>query len=128
MKLLLDTHVFLWLRSAPGRVSAAAVAAYRDESNTAYLSLVSAWEIQIKQQLGKLDLEVPLDTLIREQCAQNDLRLMDVKLDHVLGLGALPPHHKDPFDRLLIAQARQENAALISSDSQFSSYDVDLLW
>lgn len=128
MNLLLDTHVFLWLRFSPNRISRPALAAYENDSNYVFLSLVSIWEMQIKRQLGKLELYVDLGELVRKQCETNDIRLLAIELSHILDVEELPFHHKYPFDRLLIAQARQENMVLVSSDGYFSDYEVDVLW
>jgi PIN domain nuclease of toxin-antitoxin system len=128
MKLLLDTHTFLWLDGNPERLSSTALAACEDPTNTLYFSVVSAWEIQIKHQLKRLQLDVPLEQMIREQQATNDLRILPVELPHVYALAALPFHHHDPFDRLLIAQAKVEQAWLVSGDSQFGPYPVDVIW
>ena len=128
MKLLLDTHVFLWLRNEPEKVSKTALDAYQSKENSIFLSLVSVWEIQIKQQLGKLQLAVSLAGMLQEQCTNNDLRIMPIDLLHILGVNQLPFHHKDPFDRLLISQAKIEELILVSSDSRLAQYDVKLLW
>jgi PIN domain nuclease of toxin-antitoxin system len=128
MKLLLDTHTFLWLDGSPENLSPTALAACEDPTNELYLSVVSAWEIQIKHQIDRLHLDVPLEQMIRGQQATNDLRLLSVELHHVYALAALPLHHHDPFDRLLIAQAKTEQAWLVSADSQFGPYSVDVLW
>lgn len=128
MRLLLDTHVFLWLRFSPEKVSPAALAAYREPDNEVFFSLAGAWEMQIKQQLGKLALDVPLGQLLHEQNQNNSISFLPIELSHILGMGELPLHHKDPFDRLLIAQAIQEDMALISSDDIFSEYPVSRLW
>lgn len=128
MKLLLDTHVFLWLRSEPHKLSLKVLNAYQNRLNTVYLSVVSVWEMQIKHQLGKLDLNMPLNQIIREQCVSNNLKILSLNLEHIFGLQNLPSYHKDPFDRLLLVQAQLENALLISSDSIFESYGVNLFW
>lgn len=128
MKLLLDTHTFLWLDSAPEKLSHTALAACEDPANQLYLSVVSAWEIQIKQQIGRLQLDVPLDQMIQAQQSVNGLSILPVELHHVYTLGELPLHHNDPFDRLLIAQARAEQAWLVSADSQFAPYPVPVIW
>lgn len=128
MKLLLDTHTFLWLDMQPQALSAAALAACESPDNELYLSLVSAWEIQIKTQLNKLSLRVPLDQMIEVQQADNGLHILPITLPHIRELSALPPHHKDPFDRLLIAQARIEGAYLVSGDGVFEDYPVNRLW
>ena len=128
MKLLLDTHTFLWLDSSPEKLSNTALAACEDPANQLYLSVVSAWEIQIKQQIGRLQLDVPLDQMIQGQQAANDLHILPVALHHVYALDELPLHHNDPFDRLLIAQAKAEQAWLVSIDSQFEPYPVTVIW
>lgn len=128
MKLLLDTHVFLWLRNEPEKISKTVLDAYQKNENSVFLSLVSIWEMQIKQQLGKLQLAVSLTDIIKEQCENNDLRMVPIDLQHILGVEKLPFHHKDPFDRLLISQAKIEKLILVSSDSRFAQYNINLLW
>ncbi|MBN2107660.1 MAG: type II toxin-antitoxin system VapC family toxin [Deltaproteobacteria bacterium] len=128
MKLLLDTHVFIWWDSEPAKLSKKALALCNDPGNTLLLSVASAWEMQIKMQLGKMKLDFPLQDIISEQRRDNGLHVIPVELEHVLALQSLPAHHKDPFDRLLIAQARSENAVLVSKDKAFSKYQIDLVW
>ena|SRR2546421_8699537 len=128
MKLLLDTHAFIWMFDEPEKLSPKASALLADGDNDLILSVVSVWEMQIKMQTGKLRLAIPLRQLIREQVQTNGLRLLPVVLKHVLTLDSLPAHHKDPFDRLLVAQANVEGVFLVSSDPVFSSYPVKLLW
>lgn len=106
MKLLLDTHAFLWLMEEPEKLSRKALRACQERRNELYLSVVCAWEMQIKQQLGKLRLKSSLRTIIQQQQEKNNLQTLVVKLEHVLALANLPSHHGDPFDRLLIAQAQ----------------------
>nr|VFJ70897.1 MAG: PIN domain nuclease, a component of toxin-antitoxin system (PIN domain) [Candidatus Kentron sp. FW] len=124
MKLLLDTHVFLWLNFEPGKLSDRIRSICSDSDNRIYLSMVSPWEIQIKQQLGKLKFQSPLSKLIDVQIEQNDLNLLPITLNHIYALGDLPPIHKDPFDRLLIAQSRVESMKLVSADKKFERYSV----
>jgi len=93
MKLLIDTHVFLWLMSAPNKLSATALAACEDPTNALYLSVASVWEIQIKSQLKKLALDLPLEELIRQQQAANDFLILPIELSHVLALNGLPLYH-----------------------------------
>ena len=128
MKVLLDTHTFIWWDGNSAQLSQVALALCTDPHNTVFLSVVSAWEIQIKRQLGKLQLRLPLATVIESQQRQNSIEVLPVMLPHVLALDALPPHHKDPFDRPLIAQAIAEGAALISNDPAFSKYGIDVRW
>jgi PIN domain nuclease of toxin-antitoxin system len=127
MKLLLDTHIFIWWATAPERLSASALAALEDGNNDLLLSVASVWEMQIKAQLGKLNLGGPLKDLLDSQQITNSVQPLSVELTHVLGLEGLPFYHKDPFDRLLIAQTIVEGATLVSMDLQFSSYPVQLL-
>ncbi len=127
MKLLLDTHIFIWWADQPERLSPTALSALEDDANELLLSVVSVWEMQIKIQLGKLKLTLPLKELIKKQQETNDLTISAVSLTHVLALDALPSHHKDPFDRLLIAQSIEEGLTIVTADSQFSSYSVKLL-
>lgn len=108
MKLLLDTHIFIWLATDPGKLPLQARAACQDLNNTLVLSVASVWEIQIKHQLGKLTLVTPLERIIADQQVVNAITLLPVELTHVLALHALPPLHRDPFDRILVAQARVE--------------------
>ena len=128
MKLLLATHTFLWLASNPENVSQPALAACEDPTNQLYLSVVSAWEIQIKRQINRLRLGVPLDQMIRGQQSANDLRVLPVDLHHVYALDELPLYHNDPFDRLLVAQAKSEQAWLVSGDSRLHPYPLDIIW
>ena len=127
MKLLLDTHIFIWWADQPEKLSHAALSALQEEANELLLSVASVWEMQIKIQLGKLKLSVPLKELVKTQQETNQLNLLPVELKHVLALDALPFHHKDAFDRLLMAQSIEEELTLVSADSQFSAYSVRLL-
>jgi PIN domain nuclease of toxin-antitoxin system len=127
MRLLLDTHVFIWWADQQERLSATALSALNDEANELILSVVSVWEMQIKVQLSKMKLSLPLEELVETQVETNDVRILPVELAHVLALDALPFHHKDPFDRLLIAQSLQEDVTLVSADPEFPAYSVKLL-
>lgn len=127
MKLLLDTHIFIWWADQPEKLSPAALSALEDDANELLLSVVSVWEMQIKIQLGKLKLSLPLKELLKKQHEINDLTVSAVALTHVLALDALPFHHKDSFDRSLIAQSIEEGLTIVTADSQFSLYSVKLL-
>ena len=127
MRLLLDTHIFLWWADNPEKLSRTALSAITDETNELVLSVSSVWEIQIKIQLGKLKLSLPLRELIQNQQETNELIISPILLSHVLALNYLPTHHKDPFDRLLIAQSIDEDLTLVSADPQFSAYSLKLL-
>jgi PIN domain nuclease of toxin-antitoxin system len=128
MKLLLDTHTFIWWDSDPAKLSPLALALCQDRANVVLFSVVSVWEMQIKRQLGKLQLRLPLADMIASQRQTNQIAIFPVNLMHVLALESLPAHHKAPFDRLLIAQARGEDAGLVSSDPVFARYQVEVLW
>ena len=127
MRLLLDTHIFIWWADEPEKLSPAALSALEDEANELLLSVASVWEMQIKVQLGKLKLNLPLKELVNNQQETNELTVSPVELTHVLALDALPFHHKDPFDRLLIAQSIEEGLTIVTADSQFAAYSVKLL-
>jgi PIN domain nuclease of toxin-antitoxin system len=128
MRILFDTHAFLWWFDAPERLSEDARHACLDPNNELLLSVVTLWEIQVKRQIGKLTLTRPLREIVEEQERTNGTHLIAVRPEHVYALDALPLLHRDPFDRLLIAQANAEGAALLSMDSSFSGYPVTLLW
>jgi PIN domain nuclease of toxin-antitoxin system len=128
MKLLLATHTFIWWDSEPAKLSAQALALCQDRQNVLLLSVVSVWEMQVKLQLGKLRLTLPLKEIIETQQQTNNIEVLPVTLAHVLALENLPTHHKDPFDRLLVAQAIVEKAVLISSDQNVVKYPVNVVW
>ena len=127
MKGLLDTHTFIWWDSDPAKLSAPVLAFLKDPANTVMLSVVSVWEMLIKLQLGKLTLGAPLGTILGQQQA-NGIQILPITLPHVLALQGLPSPHKDPFDRLLVAQANVEGATLLSADPIFAHYPVTVLW
>jgi len=128
MLFLLDTHTFIWWNLEPDKLSPRVLTLLQDRINVLLFSVVSAWEMQIKLQSGKLKLDHPLAEMIESQQQINNIELLPVTLAHVLALENLPPHHKDPFDRLLIAQANVENATLLSKDTVLAKYPVELLW
>jgi PIN domain nuclease of toxin-antitoxin system len=127
MRLLLDTHVFIWWDSNPGQISPAALAALRDPANTLLLSPISIWEMSIKLQLGKLKLRMPLRDIVANQQA-NGIGELPVTAAHALAVDRLPTVHRDPFDRFLIAQAQVEGIGLISADHVFTKYPVQVIW
>ena len=128
MKLLLDTHAFIWWDIGDARLSPAALAACESPANTLHLSLASVWELQIKMQLGKLTLRLPLAEVLRDQQRRNGLALEPVALEDILALDTLRPLHRDPFDRLLVAQAVRRGFHLVSHDPEISRYPVSVLW
>lgn len=126
--LLLDTHVFIWWATGGGRVSARARAAIADPETPIVLSVVVPWEMTIKAVLGRLDLATSPRAIAHVQVARHGYHVLEVGLEHVLGVADLPPHHGDPFDRLLIAQARADDLTVITADGVFTRYDVPVLW
>lgn len=128
MKLLLDTHVFLWWVSDAPELSDAARAAISDPGNTCYLSLVSCWELSIKSGIGKLKLKKPVERFISEQMQQNGFLLLNIELRHVAKVESLALHHRDPFDRLLVTQAKTERMTLVTADAVLSDYGIRCIW
>jgi len=128
MRLLLDTHVLLWWHDQLARLTETAYDAIHDLGNDVFISVVNGWEMQIKAQLGKLTLPKPLHVILQEEQATNGFRLLPVTIEHVYALDSFPLHHRDPFDRLLIAQAHQEGLTLVTHDPKLSPYPVSLLW
>jgi len=127
MRVLLDTQIFIWWDSESDKLPVGLLQICEDEGNTLVVSTASVWEIQIKAQLGKLDLNRPLPQIIREQQDENRIEILPVEVAHVFGLQDLPNHHKDPFDRLLIAQAIVEGLPVLSVDAVFERYPIQVL-
>jgi PIN domain nuclease of toxin-antitoxin system len=128
VKLLLDTHAFIWWDGDQSKLSAAALGACQSLANSLHLSLASVWELQIKMQLGKLALRLPLADVLRDQQQQNGMALEPVTLEDILALSALPTLHRDPFDRLIIAQANRRGFHLVTHDPELARYPVPVLW
>jgi len=125
MRLLLDTHALLWWLSDDQKLSAKVRALIEDPTNQVYVSAVSGWEISIKQALGKLDVDT---SKLIDEVEKNGFSLLHVSFQHGIKAGTLPSHHRDPFDRMLIAQAQLEELKLVSVDACFAAYDVTLIW
>lgn len=128
MRLLLDTHAFLWWVEGTPAVGRRARAAIADSDNETFLSVASCWEMAIKLSLGKLRLATPFNRFIPEQLALNGFSLLDVQLRHALAVADLPFRHRDPFDRLLVAQAHEEDLAVVTKDAVFRKYGVKVVW
>jgi PIN domain nuclease of toxin-antitoxin system len=128
MRVLLDTHVLLWWLSGDGALSAAARSAIADENNETFVSAASAWEISIKYRQGKLPAAARLATDLSGTIGSHGFPALAITIDHGDRAGALPLHHKDPFDRMLIAQALIESLTLISNERLFDRYGVARLW
>jgi PIN domain nuclease of toxin-antitoxin system len=127
VKYLLDTHAWLWLLIEPKRIGPKTRAIVRNASNQFSLSIASAWEIAIKHAAGRLTLPEPPLSYIQSRTAEDAVSLLPVRLDHVCAAAELPRHHMDPFDRLLIAQARAEGLAFMSHDEHAPLYDVKVV-
>jgi PIN domain nuclease of toxin-antitoxin system len=128
VKLLLDTHAFLWWVEGTPALGRRARAAVADPDNEIFFSVASCWELAIKLSLGKLRVTQRLDRFIPEQLTVNGFSLFPVELRHVIGVADLPFHHRDPFDRLLAAQALQDQLAIVSADRVFGRYGVTIVW
>ncbi|HAT13676.1 MAG TPA: PIN domain nuclease [Microcoleaceae bacterium UBA11344] len=129
MKLLLDTQCWLWWFAQPERLSEEAIAHIADETNELWFSVASIWEMGIKVANGKLPLPEPIDGYISSRMVLLDVQYLEITAPHALRAAALPLHHRDPFDRMLIAQAQIEDMTLVSADSMFKQYsDISLLW
>lgn len=128
MKILLDTHAFLWLVEGSNKLSATANSLLSNTDNDLFLSIASIWEMQIKVSIGKLRLGIPLWEIVANQKDINDVKILPVELEHIWQLDNLPLHHKDPFDRMLIAQALTENIPIMSIDSALNQYPVQIIW
>jgi PIN domain nuclease of toxin-antitoxin system len=127
LRLLLDTHVWLWMQTIPTRIRPETLDLIADTRNTLWLSSASAWEIAIKYAMGRLPLPVPPSDYVPSRMARSGTSGLAVEHRHALHVANLPPHHRDPFDRLLVAQAQLEGAVLVTADSQLNAYDVQRL-
>jgi len=128
MRVLVDTHVFLWWVEGDRALPAKARAALADQDNECVFSMVSAWELAIKAGLGKLKLAIPVQRYVIEHVAANGFRMLDIRMAHIGRVESLPPHHGDPFDRLLIAQALEEKLPVVTADQVFRGYGVKRIW
>jgi len=128
VRLLLDTHALLWFCEGNPTLSATARSAMEDSANERYVSHATPWEVAIKCSLGRLELQVDYDALFPGVLNANGFKFLPSSMDHYRALIPLPRHHGDPFDRLMIAQARVEGLTIITIDPQFRAYGVPLLW
>ena len=128
MALLLDTHTFLWWTDDSPRLSKKARAAIGRPEEACYLSLASGWEMGIKIGLGHMKVRQQLDSFIAEHLVLNGLQPLPIRLSHVARVSELPFHHRDPFDRLLAAQALEEGLSIVSADPIFTRYGVTRVW
>lgn len=128
MRVLLDTHVFLWWITDDPRLSKQAREIISDGKNLLFFSAASGWEIAIKAKLGKLSVPDNLEAFIIEQLAENAITPLPVRLSHALHVYNLPVHHRDPFDRILIAQAQVEDLPILTGDPAIAQYPVEVIW
>ncbi len=128
MNYLLDTSVFLWALAEPSRLNRRARELLSREQGELFLSAASSWEISIKHALGRLELPEPPATCIPLWLQKWGLRPLDITHLHALAIGELPSHHEDPFDRILIAQAKLEQMVILTADRMFRKYPVEVFW
>ena len=128
MRILLDTHAFLWFLEGSDSLSANARSAIEEPENVVLVSMASLWEIAIKYSLGRLDLEQPFGELIPSQIETNGFVLLSLNVSHVSRVAELPFHHRDPFDRMIVAQSLVEDLPVIGRDEAFDQYGVDRRW
>jgi len=128
VKVILDTCAFLWLVTDDPKLSELAKEIFLDSGNELFLSAVTGFEISVKYSLGKLHLTEPPKEFISNRIQANTLTELPISLNHTYASHNLPPHHKDPFDRLLVAQAMASQLPLLSPDVQLSAYDITRLW
>ena len=128
VRILLDTHTFLWWNEASPRLSKKALVLLTDPVNTLLLSVVSAWELVLKTQTGKMRLTESPSVYVPTRMAYYAMQALPVTLAHVLECESLPLHHRDPFDRLLIAQATIEDVPIVTADPEFRRYPIKVLW
>lgn len=124
MRMLLDTHAFLWFVGGSHQLSAAMRVLIEDKSNTVCLSLASLWELAIKVRLGRFQLNQPFEQFVLQQITNNEITLLDITVSHIALVASLPLHHRDPFDRLLVAQAQAEQLPLVSTDEALDAYSI----
>ena len=127
MNLLLDTQALLWWRAGHRRLGRRARQAIESDATTVFVSAASIWEMAIKVGLGKLRLKDPLDEWVPEALERHGFKMLSVSVAHAAAVASLPLHHADPFDRMLIAQARTEQLVIVTSDTAFDDYGVNAL-
>ncbi len=128
MNLLLDAHALLWFLNDDPKLEPNAKALIEDPANRKLVSIATCWEIAIKVGLKKLDLGEPATTFLPRELSANKFALLGIELAHATFIEVLPPHHKDPFDRLLVAQSLLETMPVVSADVLFDQYGVSRLW
>jgi PIN domain nuclease of toxin-antitoxin system len=127
MKAILDTHAFLWALAGDERMSSRARDIFAGSTDLS-LSIASVWEILIKVQSGKLNFPRPAGPYLLSRLAENRIKKLSISIDHLLAFERLPVHHRDPFDRILIAQSMEENWPIITADPMFRQYPIQVIW
>ena len=128
MRVLLDTHALVWALAEPERLSSRARATIANPATDAYASMTSAWELAILQGLGRVRLDAPIEVIFSEGLAALRIRLLPIQVPHVARVAGLPHHHRDPFDRLMVAAALTEKLAVVTKDRMFTRYGVTVVW
>jgi PIN domain nuclease of toxin-antitoxin system len=128
MRVLLDTHALIWFFQGDERFTDKMRLLIEDENNEKLISIASVWEMAIKQNIGKLNFNLSIKTFIDQKLLLNDFNLLSINLDHINIITTLTLHHRDPFDRILIAQAMVETIPIISADAVFDAYSITRLW
>jgi PIN domain nuclease of toxin-antitoxin system len=126
MKLLWDTHTFIWFVSG-SQILPSELLETLENNDENFISIVSLWELATKSSLGKLTLHVPFDEILLD-IENNGLKILNISFSQLIGYTQLPFHHRDPFDRLIIAQAKTENMKIVGKDTAFDSYGIDRIW
>ena len=127
MRYMLDTHTLIWFFEKNPRISSKAQSIIDDKNNIVHVSIASLWEIAIKVSLGKLDISLTTDELL-ERIDEEDFLMVNILSEHLRIIQSLPHHHRDPFDRMIIAQADAEKCTIISIDNAFDAYSTSVLW
>lgn len=128
MKVLVDTHAMLWWLKADERLSDTARRILRDGRNELLWSLASSWEIAVKLGIGKLEIDRPVHRLFADLVSEQGVRVLPLGHEHCTLLAALPHHHRDPFDRMLVVQAQEAAVPLLTADPKLAAYDVETIW
>ena len=128
MKVLFDTHAFLWAISEDPRLSPTARQIFTAADSEVLISVAGIWEILVKAEVGRLPFPRPAGSYLRRQLTKTSTAVLPILLSHVLRLEALPLHHRDPFDRIILAQAMEEEIPVVSADSKFRMYPIEVLW
>jgi PIN domain nuclease of toxin-antitoxin system len=128
MKYLLDTHTLLWITTDNPKLSKKAKSTYLNSQNEIFVSIASIWELSIKISLKKLDIKLPLKSFVDIHILGNNIKILELELNHIYKLEKLPFHHRDPFDRLIISQSIENKIPILSIDKMFDSYGIKRIW